>query len=158
LALPSFLGNGRQPAAVYAADANKPAAVAANSGVAEAPAESLPEGVKVVSLEAFPTALELRSRFDYRQLLVLGRTAEGELVDLTRMAKLAAPPTTVNVSQQGLVTVKADGAEQLSFRYGDSVLKVDVKVSGAGREYEASFVRDMQSGNMPWGEGWKSRL
>jgi hypothetical protein len=67
--LPSFSGNGVRLATAVAADA---------------PAETLPDGVKVTSLEAYPTTLELRSRFDYRQLLVLGRTAEGELVDLTR--------------------------------------------------------------------------
>lgn len=138
--LSSFFGIAAGAVPAYAADPAKSASVAA----ADMPAETLPDGVKVTSLEAFPTSLELRSRFDYRQLLVLGRTDEGELVDLTRMAKLAAPAQTVNVSPMGLVTVKADGQEQLSFRYGDSVLKIDVKVSGAGRDYEPSFVRDIQ--------------
>lgn len=110
----------------------------------DAAAESLPAGVKITSVEAFPPSIELTHRFDYRQLLVLGRTDAGEMVDLTRMAKLATPAQFVAVSNSGLVSAKKDGVEQLVFRYGDHSLPIAVKVTGVEQPFEPSFVRDIQ--------------
>lgn len=108
------------------------------------PGETLPEGVRIVSVESYPSTVELRHRFDYRQLLVLGRTDAGELVDLTRMAKLVGEPKHVAVSSTGLITVKSDGSEQLVFRYGDQSLPIAVQVANATQPYEPGFVRDIQ--------------
>src|SRR5262245_45596039 len=71
-------------------------------------AESLPEGLKVVSMEAFPPAIDLTHRFDYRQVVVMGKVATGESVDLTRMAKISSSPAIVSVSPNGLVRPVSD--------------------------------------------------
>lgn len=107
-------------------------------------AETIPAGVKIVAVEAYPSSLELKHRFDYRQLLVLARTEGGELIDLTRLATLVEPAKHVTVSPAGLVSVRSDGSEQLVFRYGEHTLPIQVKVSGAARPFEPSFVRDVQ--------------
>src|SRR5687768_1088810 len=40
--------------------------------------ESLPQGAKIASLEVQPTSIELKNRFDYRQLLVIARLENGD--------------------------------------------------------------------------------
>jgi hypothetical protein len=106
--------------------------------------ETLPAGLKVVAIEARPASIELKHRFEYRQLLLTGHLESGETVDLTRMAKLAKPATIVNVSETGLVRAVEDGAEQLVFTFAEHSVPVDVKVSGTQQHYDVSFVRDVQ--------------
>ena len=76
--------------------------------------EKLPDGLQVVSVESSPTSVDLTHRFDYRQVIVLGRLASGESVDLTRLVELAAPSKFVTASPSGLVRPVADGADQLT--------------------------------------------
>jgi hypothetical protein len=104
----------------------------------------LPEGLKVVSLEARPAKVELAHKFDYRQLLLTGKLESGESVDLTRMAQLAQPAKAVTVSPNGLVRPATDGSEQLSFTYGGLSVTVPVAVSGFAAPREISFIRDVQ--------------
>ena len=40
--------------------------------------EQLPAGLTVASIEVRPAAVELKHRFDYRQLLVTGKLSSGE--------------------------------------------------------------------------------
>src|SRR5688572_332940 len=75
--------------------------------------EALPEGLKVVSIEVFPPSIELKHRFEYRQLFVTGKLESGESADLTRLAKLGGSPAFVAVSPSGLVRPVADGEEKL---------------------------------------------
>ena len=106
--------------------------------------EKLPDGLNVIAIEAQPAAVELKHRFDYRQVLVLGKLDTGEVVDLTRMAQLAAPAKSVTVSTTGIVSAAADGAEQLTFRYGNLAANVVVNVAGSKAPRAVSFVRDVQ--------------
>src|SRR5947199_6210588 len=78
---------------------------------ADSSGETLPAGLAVVSIEARPAAVELRHKFDYRQLLITGKLQTGETVDLTRMATVAQQGAAVSVSADGLVRVKGDGSE-----------------------------------------------
>ncbi len=110
--------------------------------------EALPAGTKLIKLEAHPAAIELRHRFDYRQLLLTGVTAAGDRIDVTRMAKLAAPATDkpsaiVSVNDNRLVRVAADGNGELKFTIGEQSVVVPVKVSGVVAEHAASFVREV---------------
>jgi hypothetical protein len=107
-------------------------------------AGELPEGIEVVSLDVYPQSIELTNRFQYRQLLLSGKTSEGGTVDLTRMAELSGTPTIVEVSPQGLITPKADGEETLTFSFGKRTVTLPVKVSGIDDPYEVSFLRDVQ--------------
>src|SRR6478736_7190626 len=69
--------------------------------------EQLPTGLKVVSIEAKPAVVELKHKFDYRQVLIAGKLESGETVDLTRMAKVRQDGTAVTTSTDGLVRAKA---------------------------------------------------
>jgi hypothetical protein len=110
----------------------------------DATQETLPAGLKVVAIEAQPAAVELTHKFDYRQLLILGKLESGETVDLTRMATAASPGSAVSVSSDGLVRAKADGSEEISFSFNGYTAKVAAKVSGVAAPHEVSFVRDVQ--------------
>src|SRR5260370_22793875 len=87
--------------------------VLSSSGIPAQDTEKLPTGVKIVRLEAFPSALDLKSPFDYRQLLLTGVLASGERLDLTRLAQIAGQGNLVKVSPTGLVRPVTDGAGEL---------------------------------------------
>ena len=70
--------------------------------------ETLPEGLKVESITAFPATIELSDRFAYRQLVLTGRLETGETVDLTRMATLVETSDLVAVTELGLVSPQAN--------------------------------------------------
>lgn len=106
--------------------------------------EAIPAGLKVVAVESYPAKIELRNRFDYRQVIITGKLETGETVDLTRLAKLAAPAKNVSVSPNGLVRPIADGQEQLVFTYENQSLNVPVDVAGAQTSPQISFLRDVQ--------------
>src|SRR5947209_6924022 len=74
-----------------------------NAGIPAQDVEKLPAGVKIVRLEAFPPALDLKNPFDYRQLLLTGISTTGERLDLTRLAQVTGQGNLVKVSPTGLV-------------------------------------------------------
>jgi hypothetical protein len=106
--------------------------------------EKLPEGLEVVSIAASPASVELKHKFDYRQLLITGTLKTGEQVDLTRMVSLAQPAKQVKVTENRRLEAVADGEETLTFQYGAQQTAVKVKVSGAAVAVSPSFVRDVQ--------------
>ncbi len=110
----------------------------------EAVKETLPAGLKVVAIEALPAAVELKDKFDYRQLLITGKLPSGETVDLTRIAQVSSPGSAVSVSSDGLVRAKADGSEEITYSFGGHSVKVAAKVSGVAASHTVSFVRDVQ--------------
>ena len=106
--------------------------------------EALPAGLNVVAIEARPAAIELKHRFDYRQLLITGKLETGELVDLTRIAKPSSAGQFASVSSDGLVRALADGSEQITYTYGTQSINVPVTVGGVTQPHAVSFVRDVQ--------------
>ena len=110
----------------------------------DALAEKLPDGLNVVAIEIRPASVELKHKFDYRQLLVSGKLDTGETVDLTRIAKPAQTGAAVSVSNDGLVRAKADGTDQIKYTFGNHSATVPVTVSGFTAPHTVSFVRDVQ--------------
>ncbi len=108
-----------------------------------APVEKLPDGIAIVAVEAFPPQIDLKSKYDYRQLLLTGKTATGELVDVTRIATLEATPDCALVNDSRLIRAKADGAGELRFRVGELTIAVSVGVQGFNEPYPVSFVQDV---------------
>lgn len=106
-------------------------------------AEQLPAGTKVVRLEATPAAIELKHRYDYRQILVTAQLESGEKIDATRMAPFAAPPELIKISPNGLVRPVADGQGEITMSFAGHSVKIPVKVSGQNEKYHVSFVRDV---------------
>ncbi len=106
--------------------------------------EQLPAGLNVASIEVRPAAVELKHRFEYRQLLVTGKLSSGESVDLTRMVKMSHSGKAANVSADGQVRAVEDGADEITYTYGNQLVKVPVTVSGMTAPHPVSFVRDVQ--------------
>jgi hypothetical protein len=117
-------------------------ATAPAAGPTPAP-EALPAGAKVVAIEAQVKKLELKNPFAYAQLLLTGRLAGGESVDVTRLARLDAPANLVKVSPTGLVRPTGDGNGTLKATLHDLTLDIPVQVSGQKEKYAVSFVDDV---------------
>ena len=107
-------------------------------------AEELPAGVQVVSLEARPSAIELKHRFDYRQVLITGKLSSGELVDLTRIATPSQTGKAVTITNDGLVRAAADGSDEVTYTFAGLAAKVPVTVQGMTAPRTVSFVQDVQ--------------
>ena len=106
-------------------------------------AESIPDGLKLESLEIWPARLELRQKSDVGQLLITGWLTSGEQIDVTRMAKLVGESGTVQVSESRQVRPQTNGEQQLRFELNGLAAEVDVVVSGLDSEHDVSFVQDV---------------
>ena len=91
---------------------------------AEAPAAETPQVAELVTL---PATLELKGVRDSRRLLVLGKTAAGDLIDLTASATVKPTDAIATLDADGYVTPVAVGNGQ-------------VTVSAAGRTIEVPLV------------------
>ncbi|HTN77522.1 MAG TPA: DUF1549 domain-containing protein, partial [Pirellulaceae bacterium] len=111
---------------------------------AESVAEKLPDGLQVTSMTVQPAAIELKNRFEYRQLLITGKLDSGEQVDLTRIATLAQPAKLVAITEHRRVGAVANGDETLTFTFGGHTVTVPVKVTGVETQLPVSFVQDVQ--------------
>ena len=80
--------------------------------------ETLPKGATLVALEVQPGAIRLTNRFAYVQLLVTGKLATGETIDVTRMVEPKLSADIAEVSRSGLVRPKADGKATLTLALG----------------------------------------
>ena len=105
--------------------------------------EALPADARITALVAQPPAVRLVNKYDYAQLLITARTAEGGELDVTRLAKPERTPSQVAVSPRGVVTALADGAAELVFSLAGQTVKIPVEVAGAGDEYHVSYIRDV---------------
>jgi hypothetical protein len=112
------------------------------TGASAEPAEFLPPGAKIVNLTVHPSRVELKTPFEYSQLLVTAHLAGGEQVDATRLAKLEAPAS-VRVNATGVVRPVADGNGVLKISLQDKSLNLPVEIHGQKQKYNVSFVRDV---------------
>jgi len=105
--------------------------------------EVLPSGASLVSLEVQPKEIRLNNRFGYIQLLVTGKLASGESIDVTRMVEPQLSADLAEVSRSGLLRPKADGKENLIFRLAGKSASVPVTVLGVNTPLRADFVHDV---------------
>ncbi len=113
-------------------------------GADPAVAEKLPDGITAISATVIPNAIDLTNKFAYRQLLVQGKTADGEDVDLTRLAKISTTGDVVTVSNDGVVRPTKDGSGEVVIEAAGQSFHVPVKVSSYDATPPISFVRDVQ--------------
>lgn len=106
-------------------------------------AMSLPAGIAVESMSANVAKIELKSRYAYRQILLTGKVADGQSVDLTRMAKLVSAAKHVAL-KDGLIRPVSDGDENLKFEFKEHTVEIAVSVRGMGESFKPSFIRDVQ--------------
>ena len=110
---------------------------------ADAPAEKLPAGAKVVSLSVRPASIDLATPFAYAQLVVTAKLDSGESADVTRIAQWTAPKA-AKVSPTGVVRPLSDGSGELTATVDGLTAKVGIKVSGQKATPTVDFVRDVQ--------------
>ncbi|MGV3723444.1 MAG: DUF1549 domain-containing protein, partial [Actinomycetota bacterium] len=107
-------------------------------------AERLAAGMKIVSLQVQPAGIKLSSRFDYAQLLVTGKTAAGEAIDVTRLVQVKQPPAQVSIQRSGLVVPKQDGQGAFRLTLGDRSVVVPFSVKGLKAARPISYTQDVQ--------------
>jgi len=105
--------------------------------------ESLPGGTKIVAIEAQPESIRLTNRFDYVQLLAMGRTESGSLVDITRVVEIESTQAVVDVSRTGHIRALADGKAELTLRIGTLAARIPLDVSGMNADYQAHYICDV---------------
>jgi hypothetical protein len=96
----------------------------------------------IVELVTIPAKLDLRGPRDSRKLLVMGKTAAGDLVDLTLTAELKPAEAVASLDAEGYVTPKADGAGQITVAAGGKSVQVPLSVTGFGPQ-AVSFTREV---------------
>src|SRR5713226_5742170 len=104
--------------------------------------DQLPPDAKLMKLEVTPASIELKTPFEYRQLLITGILNTGDRVDVTRAAKYTVPAN-VKVSENGQVRPVADGQGQIKVAFQGKSGSIPVLVSGQKQHHEVSFVRDV---------------
>ena len=111
---------------------------------AQSETETLPEGLSIKSVSSNLESIELKNKFDYRQLLLTGTLDDGQTADITRMAKVTSKPQFVSISETGLIRPIANGSEEISVEYGGFAKKIKVNVIGAEKAPAPSFIRHIQ--------------
>src|SRR5215212_5981861 len=91
--------------------------------------QKLPAARTIAKLEARPAAVTLKHAFDYTQLLLSATLDNGDVIDVTRLARLDLPPV-VKVSPAGLVRPVSEGGGSIKVTVADKALTVPVAVSG----------------------------
>ncbi|HTI49607.1 MAG TPA: DUF1549 domain-containing protein, partial [Planctomycetaceae bacterium] len=96
----------------------------------------------IVELQAFPAKLELNGVRDSRRLLVSGRSADGQMIDLTAEAKLSAEGDAISIGSDGYITPLKPGAAKLLVSAAGKQVEVPVEIKDA-KLAPVSFVREV---------------
>ena len=105
--------------------------------------EELPKGAKVVSLEVAPKALALDGRYDYAQVVVIGKLDTGDTIDATRLAKISQSKDLLQLAPTGLAQPKADGAGELTIALGTATAKLPVTVKNMANTRPVDYLHDV---------------
>ncbi len=97
-------------------------------------------------IEVIPSTVQLNSPYEYAQLIVTAVTKSGDTVDVTRLAKIAAPDF-VTVTATGLIRPTTNGSASLTVTVGAQTEKIDVVAANVAAEAEdfgaVDFIRDV---------------
>lgn len=105
--------------------------------------ESLPENLKIASLEFQPAKIKFTNSQDYLQLLVTARLDSGDSVDVTRSVKFSVDPKLVSISARGIVQPVTNGVGKLVVTLAGKTNEVPVEISGFEIAHRVDFVRDV---------------
>src|SRR4051812_9614237 len=91
------------------------------ASLTHAASEKLPPNAKITKIEASPAAIDVRSPFEYAQLVITGTLHTGERIDVTRMVTFDAPDS-IKINDTAQVRPAADGKGKLLITLGDQKL------------------------------------
>src|SRR5262245_6290388 len=97
----------------------------------------------IVEISVFPAKLELTGIRDSRRLLVSGKTADGQTVDLTIGAQIVPEGEAIVVEEDGYVTPRKEGTAKVVVKAAGKEISVPVEVKDA-KPAPVSFVREIQ--------------
>ena len=143
--VPFLFDSNHAAARLIAAAIASAARFGSSPTTASAADESLPAGFKIASIEAQPTTIDLKNRFDYRQLLLTATLAGGEKIDVTRMADLSQPaPSIVEISSDRNGSPAGRWQKRIAIcAWPGKSVAIPVTVAGMDADYQVSFVRDV---------------
>ena len=105
--------------------------------------EVLPGDARLASLQVLPGEIRLNNRFAYVQILVTGKLATGETLDVTRMVETSVAKGIVEVSRSGLIRPMADGKADLTVKLAGKTATVPVTVLGLNTPIRVDFTHDV---------------
>lgn len=100
-------------------------------------------GPAIAKLKTIPEKLTLSHVRDSRSILVLGVSAQGEVVDLTGEAKRTAEGTTISIDADGFVNPVAVGSGQVLIQARGLEARVPVEVTDVSPK-PVDFIRDVE--------------
>ena len=106
------------------------------------PSVAAPPLPAIRSLELHPAQLTLMDARDERRVLVLGKTADGSLIDLTSQASFKTDSPALAIAE-GFVRAKQKGSAEVWVSAAGQKAKLPVTVAGA-ESPEVRFVKDIQ--------------
>ena len=130
-------------AAALAAPTFAAAPAMAPAAPALAAKEALPPGAKSLSLAIAPAAVQLHGCFDAVQLLVTAKLANGDTVDVTRLATYAVAAPAATVTATGQVAPLANGKTALTATVAGKSAKAALAVVGFDPTAKVDFIRDV---------------
>lgn len=105
--------------------------------------ETLAEGIRLSTIEVEPKTIQLDTPFAYAQLLVSGRTADGQTIDVTRMADFHDAANLLDLDRSGLARPRKDGEGVLEIRLQGKSISVPISVSNAKTFGRVDFIHDV---------------
>ena len=107
------------------------------------PEERIPADTHIVSLQVTPPQLQLNSMTDYVQLVVSAALSNGEIMDATRLCRIAVDDSRLSVTSTGLVRPLHDGSTQIVVTLRDQTHRVPVEISNTTSTLRPNFQRDV---------------
>ncbi len=107
------------------------------------PPEALPPGAQVTALEVQPAKIALSGKYEAAQLVVTARLASGDLVDVTRLAKLALDGGVAEVTPTGQVKPLHNGSGALRAEIAGKSISAPVLVADIVDAQTVDFIRDV---------------
>ena len=92
-----------------------------------------------VKIELYPPKARITSARQHIQLVVSGRSSDGQHRDLTRVAKLSSSDPKVAVVRSGVVIGKSNGTATIRAKVGDQVAEARIEVVSIERPDPVSF-------------------
>lgn len=105
--------------------------------------EALPPGAKILSLEIAPAAVTLHGCFDAVQLLVTAKLANGDTIDVTRLATYAVTAPSAAVTAAGQVAPLANGKTSVTATLAGKSTQAALEVVGYDPNAKVDFIRDV---------------